>query len=112
MTNFRKSILIGRVNELIKKNYDTIKVLGEGAYSVVFLAKHKISQMKRCIKKITKSKFTYGQKESIMNEIAIMKELDHPNILKIIEYYESDRSLYLITEELGGGELFDRIVNE
>ena len=44
-----------------------------------------------------------------MNEIKILKEIDHPNIIKIIEYYESKRSLYIVTEYLDGGELFDKI---
>ena len=44
-----------------------------------------------------------------MNEIKILKEIDHPNIIKIIEYYESQRSLYIVTEYLDGGELFDKI---
>ena len=44
-----------------------------------------------------------------MNEIKILKEIDHPNIIKIIEYYESKWSLYIVTEHLDGGELFDKI---
>lgn len=44
-----------------------------------------------------------------MNEIEVLKEIDHPNIIKIIEYYESENSLYLVTEYLDGGELFDKI---
>ena len=44
-----------------------------------------------------------------MNEIKVLKEIDHPNIVKIIEYYESQRSLYIVTEYLEGGELFDKI---
>ena len=44
-----------------------------------------------------------------MNEIKILKEIDHPNIIKIIEYYESQRSLYIVIEYLDGGELFDKI---
>lgn len=65
--------------------------------------------IKRCIKKISKKNFTQDQSESIMNEIKILKEIDHPNIIKIIEYYESKRSLYIVTEFLDGGELFDKI---
>lgn len=62
-----------------------------------------------CVKKINKSKFTKAESESIMNEIEVLSELDHPNIIRIFEYYESKNSLYLITEYLDGGELFDII---
>ena len=44
-----------------------------------------------------------------MNEIHVLSELDHPNIIRIFEYYESENSLYIITEYLDGGELFDKI---
>ena len=36
----------------------------------------------------------------------------HPNIVKIIEYYESKKSLYIVTEYLDGGELFDKITEK
>jgi calcium-dependent protein kinase len=38
--------------------------------------------------------------------------LDHPNILKLYEYFEDDKNMYLITEICKGGELFDRIIEE
>lgn len=44
-----------------------------------------------------------------MNEINVLSELDHPNIIWIFEYYESENSLYIVTEYLDGGELFDKI---
>lgn len=84
-------------------------MLGEGAFSVVYLAEHNKTGIKRCIKKISKRDFTTDQSESIMNEIKILQQTIHPNIVKIIEYYESQRSLYIVTEYLNGGELFDKI---
>ena len=39
-----------------------------------------------------------------------MKKLDHPNVLKLYEYFIDDKDVYLITEICKGGELFDRIV--
>lgn len=84
-------------------------MLGQGAYSIVILAKHRKTEILRCVKKINKHKFTKSENESIMNEIEVLKEIDHPNIIKIIEYYESENSLYLVTEYLDGGELFDKI---
>jgi calcium-dependent protein kinase len=46
---------------------------------------------------------------SLLNEIDILKKLDHPNIVKIYEFYEDKYNFYLITEYIEGGELFDRI---
>ena len=44
-----------------------------------------------------------------MNEIKVLTVLDHPHIVKIVEYYESERSLYIVTEYLEGKELFHKI---
>ena len=38
--------------------------------------------------------------------------MDHPNILKLYEFFEDDKNMYLITEICKGGELFDRIIEE
>lgn len=43
-------------------------------------------------------------------EMAIMKLLDHPNIVRLYETFEDQRNVYLILELCTGGELFDRIV--
>jgi len=44
-----------------------------------------------------------------MNEIQTLKLIDHPNVIKIIEFFEKKQYLYIVTEYLAGGELFDRI---
>lgn len=45
-------------------------------------------------------------------EISILQQLDHPHILKLYEYFESDKNFYLITELCTGGELFDKIIEK
>ena len=45
----------------------------------------------------------------IINEINILMKLDHPNIVKIFEFYNSPTPYYLITEYCEGGSLFDLI---
>jgi calcium-dependent protein kinase len=45
----------------------------------------------------------------MVNEISIIKELDHPNILKVYEAYEDHDSIFIVTELIHGGELFDEI---
>lgn len=44
-----------------------------------------------------------------MNEIWILRHLNHPNIIKLYEVYESDRYIHLVLEYLKGGELFEKI---
>ena len=49
-------------------------------------------------------------KKRLFNEIETLKDLDHPNILKIYEYFEDDNRYYIITDICNGGNLFDEIV--
>ena len=91
--------------------YDSIKVLGEGAYGKVEQVRHKISKEIRAMKVIHKDQIQLGSEEeqALINEINIVKTLDHPNIMKVFEYYNYDNCLFIISELLSGGELFDKI---
>jgi calcium-dependent protein kinase len=60
------------------------------------------------IKSIRKSKV--NKIEVLKREIDILKEVNHPNIIKLIEVHEDLKYLHLITELCTGGELFDRII--
>lgn len=51
---------------------------------------------KRAIKAIAKDRIE--DKESFTNEITILRALDHPNILKLYEVYETESTVYLVTE--------------
>lgn len=109
---FDKSNFIGKQTKMIEKDYKILEILGQGAFSVVYKAQHKVTKQLRCIKKIEMSNFSKSQEENIMNEIEVLRKIDHPNIMKIFEYYEKHGHLYIVTEYLAGGELFDRIEKE
>ena len=49
--------------------------------------------------------------EMLKNEIAVLKDLDHPNIVKMYEFLEDEKRIYIVTEICKGGELFDEILN-
>jgi calcium-dependent protein kinase len=62
------------------------------------------------MKKITKNLLSKAETvNEIKNEIELLKQLDHPNIVKIFEFFVEYDGYYLITEYLQGGELFDAI---
>jgi len=54
---------------------------------------------------------TENHSSAINKEINILKDLDHPNILKVYEFYSSEKYIYIINELCTGGELFDKIVD-
>ena len=88
-----------------KKNF-----LGEGSFASVYLVQNRITESIRAMKVIKKSSTTSEEDEKeIINEINILKIMDHPNILKIFEFYSSKESYSIITEYCSGGELFQEI---
>ena len=50
------------------------------------------------------------EKTRLKFEIDILKNLDHPNILRLYEVFEDKKYIYLVTELCQGGELFDEIL--
>jgi len=84
------------------------KKLGEGSYGSVSKAKNKSTAQVRACKSISKAQMK--NVDRFKQEIAIMKMMDHPNIVKLYETFEDHRNIYLIMELCIGGELFDRII--
>eukprot|EP00440_Ansanella_granifera_P010948 gb/GFBE01011872.1/.p1 GENE.gb/GFBE01011872.1/~~gb/GFBE01011872.1/.p1 ORF type:complete len:500 (+),score=152.57 gb/GFBE01011872.1/:1-1500(+) len=85
------------------------KKLGEGSYGYVCRGKSKGTGATRAIKTIAKGQMK--NLERFKQEIAIMKMMDHPNIIKLFESFEDHRNIYLVMELCAGGELFDRIID-
>mmetsp|Transcript_13491 Transcript_13491/g.35657 ORF Transcript_13491/g.35657 Transcript_13491/m.35657 type:complete len:497 (-) Transcript_13491:494-1984(-) len=84
------------------------KKLGEGSYGSVCKAKSKGTGTIRAVKTISKAQMK--NIDRFKQEIAIMKMMDHPNIIKLFESFEDHRNIYLVMELCAGGELFDRII--
>jgi len=85
------------------------KKIGEGSYGSVCKAKNKSTNAVRAVKTIGKAQMK--NMERFKMEIAIMKMMDHPNIIKLFENFEDHRNIYLVMELCNGGELFDRIID-
>eukprot|EP00397_Hematodinium_sp_SG-2012_P009010 GEMP01009082.1.p1 GENE.GEMP01009082.1~~GEMP01009082.1.p1 ORF type:complete len:495 (+),score=89.47 GEMP01009082.1:164-1648(+) len=84
------------------------KKIGQGGYGYVVTGVHKMTRVTRAIKQIGKAHVK--SIDRFKQEIAIMKLMDHPNIVKLYETYEDSRYIYLVMELCLGGELFDRII--
>lgn len=99
--------------KLIHEDYSILNLIGIGSYGSVRKALHKITRTVRAIKSIKKdSRANSSQIDSkIYTELEILKSLDHPNIVKLYEYYEDERHFHLITEYIKGGHLFKYLSN-
>ncbi|OMJ69612.1 hypothetical protein SteCoe_32610 [Stentor coeruleus] len=96
----------------LRQNYTISAKIGSGAFGYVRLAVHKDSNQKRAIKTIDKESITKDMKERVkfFNEVDILKRADHPNIIRLYEFYEDEKHYHLVTEYVSGGELFDFII--
>ena len=87
-------------------------MLGEGSYGRVYLVSHKMIGAFRAMKIIQKvDNIDENNVLEILNEINVLKKIDHPNIIKLFEFYFQNNNYYLITENCSGGELFE-LVND
>ena len=90
------------------ENYQKIKRIGKGSYGSVFKVMKKNTNLIRAMKVIPKN--FQKDNDEILREINILKNLDHPNVMKIYEFFEDDKNYYLIQEFCDGGDL-DTILN-
>jgi len=90
--------------------YKVIKPIGEGKFSTVFLAKHRETRKKYAVKHVDKHDEEFS-KALLESEVAIMKAIHHPNVVRLYDVFDSDDSFCMVLEYVKGGELFDMIVD-
>lgn len=97
-----------------KYSLDEAGELGQGAFSTVKKATLKSNPSElfavKCIKKTSELK--EDEIASLKEEVAVLQQVDHPNIIKLYDFYEESKMFYMVTEIMAGGELFDRIVSK
>jgi len=96
----------------IEDKYELKKIIGRGAFSVVKEGIRKASGKKYAVKCISKKLIDKKELSLLEREIDIMKKLQHPNIIQLMEVIDTADSLFLVLEFASGGELFDAIVNK
>ena len=87
--------------------YTKIKKIGQGASGYVYLARNSHTGQKVAIKQMTLA--AQPRKELLLNEIMVMKNVHHPNIVNYIDSYMTNGDLWVIMEYMEGGKLTDII---
>ncbi|XP_029109724.1 serine/threonine-protein kinase BRSK1-like isoform X2 [Scleropages formosus] len=88
------------------------KTLGKGQTGLVKLGVHCVTGQKVAIKMVNREKLSESVLMKVEREIAILKLIEHPHVLKLYDVYENNRHLYLVLEHVSGGELFDYLVKK
>ena len=104
--NFDRSNFIHMKNNSLFDEYEIKDKLGEGAYGCVYKVQHKYTGFLRAVKAIKRK---HVDSTAFSNEIAILKTVDHPNIIKLFDCYYDNNYYYMVEEFCSGGDLYDYI---
>mmetsp|Transcript_12384 Transcript_12384/g.12789 ORF Transcript_12384/g.12789 Transcript_12384/m.12789 type:complete len:695 (-) Transcript_12384:261-2345(-) len=85
--------------------------LGKGSYGSVYLATHRVTRDERAVKVMNVDRITSYYLKKLHTEIEILREVDHPNIVKLQDVFFGRRSVYLVTDLCRGGELYELLTS-
>mmetsp|Transcript_7902 Transcript_7902/g.17144 ORF Transcript_7902/g.17144 Transcript_7902/m.17144 type:complete len:342 (+) Transcript_7902:207-1232(+) len=107
--NSSNHILADQYSDIIE-DYDIYPtILGKGHYGCVRECLHRETSEKYAVKTIEKAKVP--RRDHIQREIQILRSVDHHGIMKMVDCYEDEDYIHIVTERYTGGELFDKIVD-
>ena len=87
-------------------NYKFVKLIGKGAFGKVTLGVHKLTGRHVAIKTIEKSQMQDEfSRRKVFREVYILKKIRHANVIRLLEVFESQKHMLIVTEYAGGGDL-------
>lgn len=99
-----------RVRASLYPEYELLEEAGEGGFSKVYKGVHRPSKRIVAIKVIDKRNLSSKQLYSVLNEIKLLEEMDHPNIISLRQLFDKNNFCFLIMEYCDGGEIFNKII--
>lgn len=99
---------LGRTHKkTFEEMYDLGEKLHHGSFAVVKRCRHREWDAPFAVKIIKRD----GKSdEAVLHEVAIMNQLNHPHIVKVVDFFEEDDYYYIVMELMEGGDVFDRII--
>jgi len=101
---------MGDSRNMIAGLYDLEETIGEGHYAVVKLARHVFTGEKVAVKVIDKMKLDQSTRMQMLQEVRLMKLVQHPNVVRLYEVIDTQTKLYLVLELGDGGDMYDYIM--
>ncbi len=89
----------------MQRKYKICKLIGKGNYGKAYLVKSLLDNNLYVNKIIDMSQFTKEQLENALHEAEILKSLQHPNIIRCIDFFVDEKKLCLVTEYADLGDL-------
>jgi serine/threonine protein kinase len=96
----------------ISEDYEFVRDIGHGNYAKVYLGRSYETDETVAIKSVAKHIISKNERNMVatLQEIDVMRAIDHPNILKLYRVYEDQDTMYLVMGYAGSGELFTRLL--
>lgn len=85
------------------------EALGRGSYGEVWGATHRQTGARRAVKSVDKLIVAKTRGDFLRRELDILRQLDHPNVLRLYEAFEDDSAIYLVLELCEGGDMLERV---
>ncbi len=87
----------------LEDKYEILYTLGRGAFGEVKRVRDRSTGVQRAVKVVFKDRCVMTDK--FTEEIEVLKKLDHPNVLRLLEFFQDEQCFYLVTELCEGGDL-------
>ncbi|XP_062517007.1 calcium/calmodulin-dependent protein kinase type IV-like [Corticium candelabrum] len=96
------------IRDSVEDHYHVREQIGRGGTSIVRRCFHKKTRLSYALKTVQKR--SKVPQKVLSSEVHALLTVDHPNVIKLKEIYESENEVHLVLELVTGGELFDRII--
>ncbi|KYF43519.1 calcium dependent protein kinase CDPK7 [Toxoplasma gondii ARI] len=103
------TLRVATKQQALEQLYQVGEQLGHGKFSIVYKGIHRATNELYAIKVIDKGKINGHERELLRSEMAILRLLNHPNVIYMKELLDTKETLYIVMELVRGGELFDLI---
>jgi len=101
--------IAGSTGESFRSFYQLNQELNEGSFGVVFRGRNRKTDDVVAVKSVNCKKLSAQDDAAIFTEVALMTNMDHPYIIKVLDFFEEQGHYLMVLEYLEGGDLFDRI---
>ena len=106
--DFKANLSRTKSIEAYNDTYVTGKLLGQGITGSVHVVNNKTTRAEYAMKTINLSRVDKSQLKELQTEIRILKQLDHPNVVRLYETFEDKHKIKIVMELCTGGELAKR----
>ena len=107
------AMLISETGGKPREKYETIDTIAPVSSGIIKKVRHKLTGKTRAMRIIKKELIEVREEETLLfKELALLRSLDHPNIIKLYEFYKDEKYFYILSEYCEEGELFKIIKKE